>query len=283
MAPGDPQTATERPAGRSDAGGAGRDDDPRGRGSIDLDRGGPIPAGTRDDALTSIAGRLHDGTRTLEALTADLLEINAARCEPPLPDGQVVKIARSIHGRTPCKRSARASAETVEALEASEGGLWLREWRGIGELSARDLYIALIKAGREHGELIPAGVRVSISVRALALAAVVSKRTAHYAIKHLKASGLIRSDKASRSGTKSGTLVLLKNALEGRAALHHSSTTPRQGSSGATLRTPRLRWSAPEIRRLGKSCGAVFDAQERAARPRSPRSPTPCTRPVPAT
>lgn len=230
-----PQSAS-REAGQSYATG--------GAGPIDPDRGGPIPEGTRDDALTSIAGQLHDGTRPLEALTGALLEINARQCKPPLPDAQVEKIARSIHHRAPCKRSARASAETIEAVEEIERGLWLREWRGMGELSDRDLYIALIKAGREHGQLIPSGVRVSISVRALALAAAVSKRTAHYAIKRLKAAGMIRSDNASRSGTQSGALVLLIDVFDceaGRAALHHSSTPGLPGSSGATLRAPRLR------------------------------------------
>ena len=226
----------------------------------DLDDG-PIPAGARDDTITRIAGRLHDGTRSLDELAAELLEVNAVRCQPPLPSPQVEKIARSIHARTPCGKSATASAETVEALERIEARLWRIEWRGMGELSARDVYVALIKAGREHGELIPAGVRVSISVRALALASAVSKRTAHYALKRLKAAGVVRADNAERRGTKSGALVLLSEALDGgRANLHHSTTGGRRVSSGATLRTPRLRWSAPAILRLGKSCGAVIDA-----------------------
>ena len=232
---------------------------------------GPIPAGTRDHTLTSIAGRLHDG-RTLEELTEELLEVNANRCSPPLPDAQVEKIARSIHARTPCKQSRKAAPEVLEALKGIEAELWGHEWRGMGELSARDVYVALIKAGRDHGELIPAGVRVSISVRALALAAAVSKRTAHYALKRLKTARLVRSDNAERRGTHSGALVLLTT----RARLHHSPTGLRRDSSGATLRAPRLRWSAPIIervsgevfrstlRRLGKSCGAVIDALERA-------------------
>lgn len=230
--------------------------------SADLD-GPTIPAGTRDDGLARIAGRLHDGGRDLDELTAELLEISARRCQPPLPDAQVEKIARSIHARTPCGKSATASAETVEALEACEARLWRIGWRGMGELSARDVYVALIKAGRSHGELIPAGVRVSISVRALALAAAVSKRTAHYALKRLKSAGVVRADNGDRAGTKSGALVLLSEALDSRADLHHSTTGLRGVSSGARLRAPRLRWSAPAIRRLGKSCGAVLDALDR--------------------
>jgi hypothetical protein len=237
--------------------------------------GRPIPSGTRDDTLTSIAGRLHDG-RALEDLTRELLEINTHRCEPPLPNAQVEKIARSIHARTPCNATRRAASEVLEALEMIEAKLWQLEWRGMGWLSARDVYVTLIKTGRTHGELIPAGVRVSISIRELALGAAVSKRTAHYALKRLKATGLVRADNATRAGTKSGALVLLSNAIKDRANLHHSSTGGGKDSSGATLRAPRLRWSAPliervggevfrsTIRRLGKGCGAVIDALERS-------------------
>jgi hypothetical protein len=45
--------------------------------------GPPILQGSRDDTLARIAGRLHDGTRSLEDLAAQLLEINTQRCEPP--------------------------------------------------------------------------------------------------------------------------------------------------------------------------------------------------------
>jgi DNA-binding transcriptional ArsR family regulator len=228
----------------------------------DLD-GGPIPAGARDDTITRIAGRLHDGTRSLDELAAELLEVNAVRCQPPLPRPQVEKISRSIHARTPCTATRRTTPETVEALKEIEGRLWRLEWRGMGELSARDVYVALLLAGRTHGELIPAGVRVSISVRALALAAAVSKRTAHYALKRLKSAGVVRADNSDRTGTKSGALVLLSEALDDNANLHHSTTGGRRDSSGASLRSPRLRWSAPAIRRLGKSCGAVLDALDR--------------------
>jgi hypothetical protein len=237
---------------------------------------GPIPAGTRDDTLTRIAGRLHDGARTLEELTGELLEVNTNRCLPPLPDTQVEKVARSIHARTPCKESTQATPEVLEILDEIEATLWRIGWRGMGELSARDVYVALIIFARRHGTLIPTGVRVSISIRDLALLAAVSKRTAHYALKRLKAAGVVRADNAGRAGTKSGALVLLANTLEGRARLHHSSTGLRKVASGATLRAPRLRWSAPliervggevfrsTISRLGKSCGAFIDALERA-------------------
>jgi hypothetical protein len=264
--------------------------------------GAPIPEGARDETLASIAGRLHDGTRSLSALETDLMEINEARCVPPLPERQVRKIASSIHKRTPCKPCPPSpSAETLEALDAVEAAMWWYEWRGMGGKSERDALIALIKQARQHGELIGAGVRVSISVRALALAAAVSKRAMLDSWKHgerkpgiisrLKRAGFIRSDNNGRGGTQAGGLVLLVP----RARFHHSTTrevlSDTQRSSGEALRAPftapRLRWSVPsgrprrgvvrgtrrvrrgvrrppreQMRRLGKACGQAIDALE---------------------
>lgn len=239
--------------------------------------GPPIPEGTRDATLARIAGKLHDGTRDREALAADLRAINEARCEPPLPEAQVLKIARSIQGRTPCKKSTNpVSQETLDALGEIEAGMWRCEWRGMGELSARDVLVALIVIARRYGTRTPAGIRVSVSVRDLALKAAVSKPTAIKAVRRLRRAGLIRRDDGQRRGADAGAFVL----LAGRANLYHSST---QGSleredraSGKTLRAPRLRWSAPRfdrvggevirstIHRLGKGAGAVIDALERA-------------------
>jgi hypothetical protein len=238
--------------------------------------GPPIPDGERDDTLTRIAGKRHDGTRSLEELTADLMAINATRCKPPLPEHQVLKIARSIHSRTPCKPSPETTPEVLKVLDEIEAVLWRIGWRGMGELSARDVYVALIVVARRYGTRIPAGVRVSISIRALALAAAVSKPTVIKAIRRLMEAGLVRRDGADRSGTQAGAFVLLAP----RANVDHSSTRGHvrgeDQASGKTLRAPRLRWSAPRfdrigneyvrttIKRLGKGCGAVIDALERA-------------------
>ena len=242
------------------------------------DEGGPpIGEGCRDDTLTRIAGRLHDGTRTPDDLTSDLLAINEARCKPPLPQHEVKKIARSIHPRKPCKRSPQTPGpEVLEILDEIEEVLWRIGWRGMGELSARDVYVALIVLARRYGSKIPAGVRVSISIRALALKAAVSKPTVIKAIRRLRKAGLIRKDDADRTGTQAGAFVLLAP----RANVDHSSTAESirgaEQASGKTLRAPRLRWSAPRfdrvgneyirttIKRLGKGCGAVIDALERA-------------------
>lgn len=262
-------------AGRSHR--TGGPDNPRSPGPIALDRGGPIPAGTRDDTLTSIAGRLHDGTRTLEALTAELLGVNADRCEPPLPDGQVEKIARSIHTRTPCKQSTRATPEVLREIDAMKVATEHHEWdpvrndrrASIGGHTDRDLYVALLRFAREHGESISAGVRVPVSVRALAEeAAIGSTRTVVKGLDRLRVEHrLIRRD-GTGSGPKSGALVLLK-APNARGNTRPPSGLLPGGEEASVspcvppLSAERLRWSAPgHGGRLGKIRGRIIDLLE---------------------
>ncbi len=59
-----------------------------------------ICEGARDKTLTSLAGVMRRRGMTEEAILAALLEENQRRCDPPLPEVQVRKIARSI-GRYP--------------------------------------------------------------------------------------------------------------------------------------------------------------------------------------
>jgi hypothetical protein len=240
----------------------------------------PIPKGERDTTLTRIAGHLHDGTRDEEALRADLAAINAARCQPPKTARDVARIARSVFSRSPCKpHSPKPDAETLAALREIEAALWSRGWPGMGGKSDRDVYAALILLARQCGRLIPAGVRVSVSYSELALRASVSRRALlDYRkggkvkpgiITRLRRAGLIRSDNHDRGTTEAGAFVLLLP----RAEFHHSSSaavhlrTPEYTCGEtlrAPLRAPRLRHSAPDIKRLGKTRGAVVDALEAA-------------------
>jgi hypothetical protein len=123
----------------------------------------------------------------------------------------IERIAASIHHRSPCRKSGpQITPETVEALDTIERELWRRERRGMGELSSRDVYAALIKLAREVGTVIPAGVRVSVGVRPLAIAAGVgSVNTVRKAIDRLRLAGMVRRDDAGRRGNDAGALVLL--------------------------------------------------------------------------
>lgn len=233
------------------------------------DGSGPIPEGRRNWTLyrraCSLRARGDGQAAILEALELE----NRDRCTPPLEAEELEQIAASAARHEPGSSSAgEPNQDTLEALERIADRLLRREWRGMGEKSARDVYAALIKLARVHGEKIPAGVRVSVGIRPLALAAAVSKPTAMKAVRRLRVAGLVRKDDADRSGTKAGAFVL----LDVRANLYHSTTPARlEGkgvASGQTLRAPltapRLRWSAPEIRRMGKTAGAVLDALEAA-------------------
>lgn len=55
-----------------------------------------IPAGERNAHLTSLAGSMRRRGMSEAAMAAALLEENAQRCRPPLPDGDVRRIAASV-------------------------------------------------------------------------------------------------------------------------------------------------------------------------------------------
>jgi hypothetical protein len=203
-----------------------------------------------------------------------------------LEDSQVEKVARSIHGREPCRAGGAPTAEFLEALEKIEEDLYERDragwWTGMGGKSERDAAAAAIRLGRRvGGEIIPGGLRLSTSIREWALESAISKRAMlDYwkngerkpgVISRLKLKGICRSDNADRRDSESGAIVLVRPT---RAGFHHSSTGGGSRGGGETLRAPRLRWSAPRfdrvgdeivrstIFRLGKGCGAVVDALE---------------------
>jgi len=183
---------------------------------------GPIPKHRRNDTLTSIAGRLHDGSRTLDQLTADLMEVRDERCEEPgsFPDAEVAKIAASIHRREPCRpQGKRAPEEVQRALLAFEEKLDEITWSGhaSNRLSLLKTYIL---EGRKHGELREDGVAVSVSNSQASL----HNRSSLAAIKRnkakLKEEGWIASDNEGREATDSGVVVLLIPLSE-----HHDNAT----------------------------------------------------------
>jgi hypothetical protein len=247
--------------------------------------GPEIPAGERNPTLyktaCSLRARGHEREEILEALE----RVNRERCATPLPQEDLSKIAKSAARYAPGNASPEVTPEVLEAVGEIEADIMRRDWPGVGGKSDRDTMVALTRLGRIHGTIIPAGVRLSVDVRTLALVASVSKRSLldnnrggekrAGVISRLKARGVIRSDNATRFGKDAGAFVLLTP----RAHVHHSSThrasiEPR-GACGAQLRAPltasRLRWSRPifagltrvgTISRLGKTKGAVVDYLE---------------------
>jgi KaiC/GvpD/RAD55 family RecA-like ATPase len=55
-----------------------------------------IPEGLRDNALTSLAGTMQRRGMSSESILQAMLAENAARCRPPLPDADVLRIVRSV-------------------------------------------------------------------------------------------------------------------------------------------------------------------------------------------
>ncbi|MBA3473825.1 MAG: bifunctional DNA primase/polymerase [Rubrobacter sp.] len=253
------------------------------------DDGGPIHEGERDETLTRIAGRLHDGTRDVGQLEDDLQMVNEARCIPPLSQGQVRKIARSVYRYEPCRRARREHApETVNALAKIERTLLRGEWKGKGGKTQYSIAVAALKIARQHGARVEDGVRVEVSARQLALAAAVSRMSIIRNLK--KMSDVLRPDNENVEDGKSGAIVLLLPPAR-------TVTTPPTeevieggcNSSRAPFTASRLRWSSPSRRprrgvtpgtcrvrdgivskkrdavlRLGKSCEKVMDSVEAA-------------------
>jgi hypothetical protein len=256
------------------------------------DDGGPIPDGTRDETLTRIAGRLHDGTRDLAQLEDDLQVVNEARCIPPLPPEQVRKIARSIYQYATCRPARRApDPDTVEALARIERAILRREWKGQRGKTKYSIAVAALKLARRHAVKSADGVRVEVSTRQLALAAATSRMSVVRNLKDMD--GILRADNENVEPGKSGAIVLLTPPAPLDTTLSTGLVIERDEGGcikwRAPLTAPRLRWSSPArkprrgvtpgtskvrygvasrkrdaVIRLGKSCERVMDSLEAA-------------------
>ncbi len=236
--------------------------------------GETIPEGGRNAGLTRVAGRLRSQGYGGPELLAELERINADQCSPPLPAPEVLKIARSAELWPVGTASPGPGPEVLEALERIARDLLnYRAWPGVGGKTERSIIAALVVLARQHGQLCPAGVRVEVSFRDLALKAAVSLSTVTRAIFRLKASrgepgeergerGILRADNLDRRPEEGGALVLLHR---GSGQGDHTPTTGSALEGLAvvggvvTLTTPRLRNSAPGILRLGKTGEAIVD------------------------
>jgi hypothetical protein len=102
----------------------------------------PLPEqlleGQRDELLTSLAGSMRRRGASEDAILAALREENATRCQPPLEDKQVKKIAKSIAKKTPAKGDA-ALRELNQTYVVVQNG--------------RDVVILQATADSQHYEL----------------------------------------------------------------------------------------------------------------------------------
>lgn len=81
----------------------------------------PIQEGSRNAALTSLAGALRRAGLGIEALEAALLTENARRCDPPLSDREVKRIASSVSRYETSTDIAGETAEVVGMFSQVSG------------------------------------------------------------------------------------------------------------------------------------------------------------------
>ena len=255
------------------------------RMKVDVTPEGPeIPASERNTTLYKIAcslrARGHDRGELLETLEG----VNRKRCSSPLDRGELEKIAKSASRHAPGKASPEVSEEVMAAVVVVEESIMRRDWPGVGGKSDRDAVVALCRLARMHGEMVPAGVRISVDIRTWALIASVSKRALldnsrggkrrPGIVSRLKGAGLVRADNGMRRHGEAGAFVLLPPAqvCTTQTTGHLSSARLTVGAHlRAPLTAPRLRWSRPifdgasrvgTLSRLGKTKGAVVDHLE---------------------
>jgi putative DNA primase/helicase len=108
---------------------------PRGKAEPLPDR---IPQGQRNAALTSLAGSMRRRGASPEAIAAALLQENRRRCDPPLPEAEVLAIAKGMARYEPEQPDAERDLGHAQVLArlwqdryrwAAHRGCWMR-WTG---------------------------------------------------------------------------------------------------------------------------------------------------------
>jgi hypothetical protein len=82
-----------------------------------------FPDGQRDVALTSMAGKLRRQGFSQEEIEAALLTANQKRCNPPLTDRQVKKIARSVSRYQPAQQIDTQIEDEPELILSDSGAV----------------------------------------------------------------------------------------------------------------------------------------------------------------
>ena len=139
-------------------------------------------AGSRNDKLTREAGKLRAHGLEATALIMALRDINAKKCEPPLPDSEVVTIATSIAKR-PERGKARDPKDAITELWTARymldkfgadlhyvkqfGGWFVWQdgvWVADGTMEVFRMAIDTIKAIREDGEKVGEFTKVKFAI-----------------------------------------------------------------------------------------------------------------------
>jgi hypothetical protein len=145
----------------------------------------------------------------------------------------------------------------------------------MGGHSARDAYLKLIEAARDHGKAVDDGIRVIKAQGPLALEAKMSTRTLWKALNRLEEWGLLYRDNEGRKDDKPGAFVLragVRQYGEGQGDPETEANAKAELHKGDLhLRAPRLRWSYPGSR---PRRGTVADTRKvRQGTRQPPRDP----------
>jgi hypothetical protein len=231
--------------------------------------GEPIPKGERGDTLFRIACSLRAKGCEYARILSELRRVNRERCSPPIgahPEdtdaGELEKIAGGVVSRYPAgDATPEPDPEVLKNVETLFARILERlEWTGRGGPTDRAVYAALLITARRHGRPARGGVKVYISVRALALAAGTSKKTAGKALDRLRAAKLVYRASEGK-GAKAGALIL--RATQGVDTQPHGGGSE---DSGLPLRKHlrellRLRWGPG---RTGKTRALYLDVIARS-------------------
>jgi len=222
--------------------------------------------GVRHTTLTSIAGRVFTGD--VGQLEADLQAVNEHRCEPPLAQVEITKMARWFIGKEPCGK--RGDDPEVEEVLDHAGDFWYAELlRGGGRSKVRDVFRALEIRAARFGEITTVEEKRAVewadSYREIAEAAGTSVASAHRAVMRLQARGAVRVSRAGKRRSERSTLLIIEPAqkcnkqsisspIEPVDACYTSARPPRPDR----LETPIYRWRG----HVGNSKGGAQAALE---------------------
>jgi hypothetical protein len=238
-------------------------------GRVSLLRAEPgeiIAEGMRNSTLFFEALDGKDRGLDYAEVLAAVREANDTRCVDPLPDAEVDRIVSSAMRYPARRRSRETPPEVLAIIGELERLWWASSWRGVGGKTERDVLRVLITLAKRYGTLIPAGVRVSVSVRTLALAAATHYVTVSKVLKRLRTRMVLRKDDADRPDEHSGAVVLLDPRQGANTPGHPRSAGEEMPSSVsalsrppvADLRTPCFRWRG----HVGKGRAGVLYALE---------------------
>lgn len=123
---------------------------------------GKIINGSRNSTLASLAGSMRRRGFDEEAIFAALQSHNSAYCDPPLPDGEVRKIAQSIkryEPTAPVVKEAPQMTDPFTVIDILENEIRERELdpKEVWGIPYAWPYISKITGGKQKGELIYIG------------------------------------------------------------------------------------------------------------------------------